>query len=494
MKPKRLQRMAWLGLLLCGTMAQARAGLSVRTLVDKAQAVPDDVVTLTVLCRNDGPEAATGVRVEQAVPVGFEPTPQAWRPGACYQQSQRRVVWQLPQLAAASEDTLSFQATVTAAEPGTALSAAAVVRTADSPPAGGPPATTRVVSGPLVAAFCVPDVMIAQNCLPKPLIDLGAAPGQALTERLVGLGVLNGFPDGSFRPAEPVTRAQATKMIVAVEQLGGLRDRVCLTVALGRPARVTVAVTDAGGAVRRKLAQAWSLPQGSHQLLWDGKDDAGKPLTVGVYHYEVEATDGDGVAQKLDGTINIVTVQPLPRDLASSFRDVPADAWYQPYVATAEHSGIVRGYPGKLFGPKVAISRLEHTVMVVRAAGLGPDADRRMNDKLAFADAKDVPKWAVGYVAVATTDGADGDGRLYAVGYSENRFLPAQTLTRGDAAAVLERLLDRAGAGRVPASGRIARGHEVLIEGQAVAVGEAGRFRSAVAWQPSAGPLTITAR
>lgn len=36
----------------------------------------------------------------------------------------------------------------------------------------------------------------------------------------VKMGVLNGFPDGSFRPDAPVTRAQAVKIIVAAAGLG----------------------------------------------------------------------------------------------------------------------------------------------------------------------------------------------------------------------------------------------------------------------------------
>jgi hypothetical protein len=66
------------------------------------------------------------------------------------------------------------------------------------------------------------------------------------------------------------------------------------------------------------------------------------------------------------------------------------------------------------------------------------------------------------------------------VGYKENCFDPQHTLTRGEAAAVLDQLLDREGATTLPASGRVARGHEVHIDGVAVAVGDTGRFRQAV--------------
>ena len=472
-----------------------RSGLQVRALVDKTKAVPDDLVTVTLVCRNLGPAREANVRVEQAVPAGLEMVPQPLAAGARYERDQRRVVWTVPLLNADDESSFSFQARVVATEPGTALQAAPRVQsTVLTQPRAGEAATTEVASVPLLAAFAMPDVMLAASAPGKPLIDVGAAPGQPLVERLVALGVVNGYPDGMFKPGEPVSRAQATKMIVATGQLAGLRDRINLSVALARGATIDVGLVDGKGQAVRKLASAWTLPAGTHHLVWDGKNDRGEPVPVGVYRYEVRAGDNTGVEQRLDGTVNVVTVQPLPRDLRTSFRDVPRSAWYHPYVAAAEERGIVKGYPGGVFSPSAPISRVENTVMVVRAAGLEAEAQRRMNESLALADATAVPRWAIGYVAVATAEAGGGEGGVFLVGYSENKFLPDQTLTRGEAALVLERFVDRSSPQALPASGRIARGHQVTINGTPVSANESGRFRQRVALPTAARPAAVSAR
>ena len=182
-----------------------------------------------------------------------------------------------------------------------------------------------------------------------------------------------------------------------------------------------------------------------------------------------------------------------PAFAANPFMDVPMNHWAYDAIGQLAASGIVNGYPGRRFEPSSPISRVENTVMVVRAAGLAEQAQARMNVVLGFDDSGDVPRWAVGYVAVATSGAADGQGRLFAVGFGENRFQPAQTLSRGEAASVLERLLDRDTPVEVLASGRIARGHQVSLNGLALAPGESGRFRRGLLVAPGAPTLSISA-
>jgi hypothetical protein len=131
-------------------------------------------------------------------------------------------------------------------------------------------------------------------------------------------------------------------------------------------------------------------------------------------------------------------------------------------------------------------------VLVVRAAGLTAEAEEQMNAELGFADQDDIPRWAVGYVAVATSAGETSRGRLL-VGYADNRFLPTQNLTRAEAAAVLERLVDQESATGVTASGLVARGHVVRIDGKAVTVGDNGRFRETLALTGDQELVTVEA-
>lgn len=474
--------------------ARPQAGLVVFTQVDKPRAVPDDVVTYTVLCRNLGPGDETGVVVEARPPEGLEVMPDGLSAGARWTAEDRRIAWEVPVLQAKEQSAFSFRARVAVAEPGARIETSAQVQSAAMPrPRGGEPVVTEVVAAPLLAAFAVPDVILAQAAGPRPLIDIESTPGERLVRRLEALGVVSGYPDGTFRPSAPVTRAEATKMLVAVQQLTGIRDRASISVALSRPAKVTVTIEDGNRRAVRRLADGWELSEGTHQLTWDARDDEGRCLPMGVYRYEARAEDSDGISQVFDGTLHLVSVQPLPAELETSFRDVPADAWYHRYVALAEERGIVRGYPGGLFLPNAPIRRVENTVMVVRAAGLGEEAEKRMNASLGFADAADVPRWAIGYVAVATSNGPSAEGRLL-IGYHDNRFLPQQNLVRAEAAAVLERLLDHRGPLDIPASGRIARGHSVEINGRAVTAGENGRFREPVRVEPDLDLVRVAVR
>lgn len=469
-------------------------GLQVMTQANKARAVPDDVVTYTVVCRNLGPAPESAVVVEAAVDQGLDMVPTGLSPGAQYEPDRRRVSWRLAALPADQQSAFSFQARVGDVQPGDRVQAKSQVQSATmSQPRLGPPAAVEVVSVPLMAALAVPDVIIAQADLKQPLIDVETQPGQRLVERLEGLGVLHGYPDGSFKSDRAVTRAEATKMIVSVQQLSGLRDRTSITLALSRPATVHLTIDNSAHEVVRALATGWELPQGNHQVIWDGRDDQGRPAAMGVYRYQATAVDASGIEQTLDGTVHVVSVRPLPADLHSSFRDVKAGSWYYPYLAAAEDRGVVKGYPGGEFLPNQPIKRVEHTVMVVRAAGLETSAQEQMNASLGFADEQDVPRWAVGYVAVATHNGPTAESKLL-IGYKDNRFLPEQNLSRGEAAATLERLVDHEGRVDITASGSVARGHALAINGREVKVGTSGRFRDQVQLTQDLDLVRVTVR
>ncbi|MGN7413002.1 S-layer homology domain-containing protein [Paenibacillus sp. SAF-068] len=69
--------------------------------------------------------------------------------------------------------------------------------------------------------------------------------------------------------------------------------------------------------------------------------------------------------------------------------------------------------------------------MIVRAGGIPADSNAKLN----FKDAKDVPAWAVSYVAAAVEAGLVG-------GVGGNRFAPAQTATRAEAITLIIGLLD----------------------------------------------------
>ncbi len=106
-------------------------------------------------------------------------------------------------------------------------------------------------------------------------------------------------------------------------------------------------------------------------------------------------------------------------------------AWAKPYIAQALESGLISGYADRTFRPKASISRAELATMIVRGLGLKPAE----GSELSYADADQIPAWAKPNVAAAQQAGVMS-------GRGDNRFAPAVSATRAEAAVVILNMLD----------------------------------------------------
>jgi hypothetical protein len=156
---------------------------------------------------------------------------------------------------------------------------------------------------------------------------------------LTAKGIVNGFPDGTFQPNGPTTRAQFVKM---------------LDLTLGLPVSTT--------------------------------------------------------------------------SVATPFTDVPANAWYAPYVAIAVKEGIVQGLTPSTFGPNVTLTREQMAVLLARALHL------TQTTTLHFSDAGQIDAWAVPGVEEAVAAG-------YIAGFPNGTIQPLGPATRAEAAKVLALVL-----------------------------------------------------
>ncbi len=72
-------------------------------------------------------------------------------------------------------------------------------------------------------------------------------------------------------------------------------------------ARVTVKIFNDQGTLVRTMNPG-SQESGTHQVNWDGRNDAGQALSQGKYHAHIEAVDGTGnlieVEQKVSGSVH----------------------------------------------------------------------------------------------------------------------------------------------------------------------------------------------
>ncbi|GGI46499.1 hypothetical protein GCM10008018_17400 [Paenibacillus marchantiophytorum] len=109
--------------------------------------------------------------------------------------------------------------------------------------------------------------------------------------------------------------------------------------------------------------------------------------------------------------------------------------WSRPFVSEAVKLGIVNGYADNSFRSGNSISRAELAVMIVKALGMKVD----LNNPSTFADAGDLPDWAVPYVSAAAK------ARLIQ-GRGDNLFAPNDRATRAEAVNLILSMLKHKGA------------------------------------------------
>ncbi|TMV44844.1 S-layer homology domain-containing protein [Paenibacillus mesophilus] len=109
-------------------------------------------------------------------------------------------------------------------------------------------------------------------------------------------------------------------------------------------------------------------------------------------------------------------------------------AWAVGYVAVALENDLFSEADSSV-QPEKPADRLWATTLLVKALKLDAEAKAKMNTKLTFKDAHQVPAGSVGYVAVAIEKGLID-------GFEDNSFRPNEPVTRAQLAALLDRTGD----------------------------------------------------
>lgn len=126
---------------------------------------------------------------------------------------------------------------------------------------------------------------------------------------------------------------------------------------------------------------------------------------------------------------------------APSFTDLGVDAAYRAEIGAAARRGLVRGLPGGLFGPEKPLTRQELAAILVRAAHRAGQPEQlppgRAEAVLGrYTDADQVAGWARTAVAAAVNEGL-------LVGTPDKHLNPRGPVTRAEAAAFVQRLVER---------------------------------------------------
>ena len=108
----------------------------------------------------------------------------------------------------------------------------------------------------------------------------------------------------------------------------------------------------------------------------------------------------------------------------TSFTDVPAGAWYAPYVSAAVTAKLVNGTSPTTFSPDEAVTREEMAVLLARALQLPTGGSAT------FTDVGQIGSWALPGVEATVAAG-------YMQGFPDQTFRPLEAATRAQAAQVL---------------------------------------------------------
>lgn len=146
--------------------------------------------------------------------------------------------------------------------------------------------------------------------------------------------------------------------------------------------------------------------------------------------------------------------------------------WATGYVAVAAENDLFLESDDKI-QPEKPADRLWATTLLVKALKLDAEAKAKMNEKLTFRDANQIPAGSVGYVKVALEKGLID-------GYEDNTFRPERPVTRAELAALLDRTGEQlpgngAGEDQTLVTGKLSAapaGNVLLVEkdGQTVSV------------------------
>ncbi|WP_339318730.1 MucBP domain-containing protein [Paenibacillus sp. FSL R10-2734] len=114
--------------------------------------------------------------------------------------------------------------------------------------------------------------------------------------------------------------------------------------------------------------------------------------------------------------------------LVSSFKDVGQTRWSSRHIATLANAGVITGYQDGTFDPGQKITRAEFAAIASRFDKL----DEKKNDM--FSDIKG--HWAEKYILSSANKG-------WIKGYQDGTFKPNQYITRAEAMAFINSVLDR---------------------------------------------------
>lgn len=253
----------------------------------------------------------------------------------------------------------------------------------------------------------------------------GGAPVYAFSNAAGGKYVALG---GGVQLTVPFT-GKGTPVAYSLGANGNLSRMGALTVQNGSvtlelPSATAVAVLD----IRHRFADVGGWYEGYVNTM------AAKGVMSGLDE-KTFAPQKNMTRAELVTTLARISGASLPEGAAAGFADVPANAWYAPYVAWAHENGVANGMTETTFAPGGALTREQLAVMLVRFAGMQGTTLSQEQQAAEFADAAAVSGYAADAVRLMQRSGIIS-------GRGDGRFDPKGTATRAECAKMLAVLME----------------------------------------------------
>jgi parallel beta-helix repeat protein len=303
----------------------------------------------------------------------------------------------------------------------------------------------------------------------------------AAINQAAGMGFVSGFPDGTFRPEQNLTRVQA--LVSLVSGLGISGSNPSLLQFYSDRAQIPSYATDAlSTATQRRLVVNYPKPDRLEPLsnitraevtaliyqalVATGRADAiASPYIVNADPFTPSFTDigqhwaadfirrlgnlnlvsgfADGSFQPNEplsraqyAALVVKVFNPTPIRPATRFIDVSADFWASPLIDQAYRGAFLSGFPDRTFHPEQNLQRLELITSLVTGLSL-PNAEEKVLE--IYEDRDSIPAYAKSAVAAATQAGI-------IINYPKVSLLqPKQETTRAEATAFVYQALVRTG-------------------------------------------------
>ena len=429
----------------------------------------------TINYSNPGAGAATNAIVRYALDDRVSYVTDSASNGGTYDAARREVVWNLGALAPDASGQLTLR--VEPIEGGRSLTfdSVATIEDGSNSPVNSATLTYSTAVTPLLTVFALPDRFLAGKNV-APLTDVRGNEYQTAVERLSQIGIVQGYPNGLYRPASATQRAEYAVMTLRGLNLRDLRDITQIKFVLGRASTVNLSVADEAGRTVATLTRNTMLEAGEHTVVWNGRNDKGQFVPPGLYTYSCTARDARGEATTLKSTVSIVAPSPLQATGMPSFSDIKATDWYSGYLKLGEDQGLLLGFPDRTFRPRKPVSRVEAAAIVVRALGLSEAAKEWADKNVGFEDYEKIPAWGNGPINAVTMLTKTNTGQPIMRGTKDNKFDPNSALRRDQAALVVQRIIDRETTRSISVSGAITPGAVVTINSKPVQADSQGHF------------------